>query len=58
MEPYAAALVLLAAVLHATWNAIIKTGEDRALTMAMVIGLGSVLALPLLPFVALPTAES
>ncbi len=26
------ALVLLAAVLHATWNAVIKTGEDRALT--------------------------
>ena len=52
------ALVLLAAVLHATWNAVIKAGEDRALTMALVIGTGSVLALPVLPFVQVPAAES
>ena len=52
------ALVLLAAVLHATWNAVIKAGEDRALTMALVIGTGSVLALPVLPFVPAPAAES
>ena len=52
------ALVLLAAVLHATWNAVIKAGEDRALTLALVIGTGSVLALPVLPFVPVPAAES
>ena len=51
-------LVLLAAVLHATWNAVIKAGEDRVLTMALVIGVGAVLALPLLFFVAAPAAES
>ena len=52
------ALVLLAAVLHATWNAVIKAGEDRALTMALVIGTGSVLALPVLLFVQAPAVES
>ena len=51
-------LVLLAAILHATWNAVIKAGEDRVLTMALVIGVGAVLALPLLPFVVAPAAES
>lgn len=52
------ALVLLAAVLHATWNAVIKAGADRVLTMALVIGVGAVLALPVLPFVTAPAAPS
>jgi drug/metabolite transporter (DMT)-like permease len=46
--------VLLAAVLHATWNAVIKAGEDRVLTMALVIGIGAALALPVLPFATAP----
>ena len=50
--------MLLAAVLHASWNALIKTGEDRALTMVLVIGLGTVLALPVLLIVEAPAAES
>ncbi len=58
MELHLTGLVLLAAVLHAGWNALVKTGEDRALTMAMVIGLGSILALPVLPFVAAPAVAS
>ncbi len=58
MELHVTGLVLLAAVLHAGWNAVVKTGEDRALTMAMVIGLGSILALPVLPFVAVPAEPS
>ncbi len=49
-----AGLVLLAAVLHAAWNAVIKTGEDRVLTMALVIGVGAVLVLPVLPFAVPP----
>ena len=51
-------LVLLAAVLHAAWNAVVKAGEDRVLTLALVIGVGAVLALPVLPFVAPPAAAS
>ncbi len=34
----AAALVLLAAVLHATWNALTKSSGDRVVTMAGVMG--------------------
>ncbi len=52
------ALVLLAAVLHAIWNAVVKTGEDRVLTMALVIGVGSLIALPVLPFTAIPAPVS
>jgi drug/metabolite transporter (DMT)-like permease len=45
-------LVLLAAVMHAAWNAVVKSGQDRVLTMATVAGvggLGAALALPLAP---------
>ncbi len=51
-------LVLLAAVLHATWNAVIKAGEDRVLTLALVIGVGAALALPVLPLVPPPAVAS
>ena len=51
-------LVLLAAVLHASWNALLKTGEDRLLTMTMVLGVGSVGALFTLPFLTAPAPAS
>ncbi len=48
------ALVLLAALLHAGWNALLKIGLDRFLTASLIqIGAG-VAALLALPFVALP----
>ena len=53
-----AAIVLLAAVLHAIWNAIVKTGEDRMLTLTLVIGAGSVMAAMMLPFIEPPAPES
>ena len=53
-----AAMVLLAAVLHAGWNAIVKAGGDRLLTMATVLGVGSVGAALAIPFVAPPAPES
>jgi len=40
------ALVLVAAVLHASWNAIVKHSGERLLTFAIVIGAGAVLYLP------------
>ena len=52
------AIVLLAAVLHAIWNAIVKTGEDRMLTLTLVIGAGSVMAAMMLPFIEPPAPES
>jgi drug/metabolite transporter (DMT)-like permease len=49
---HVAALVLLAAVMHAGWNALVKTGRDRVLTMALITGMGAgpaALALVVLP---------
>lgn len=51
-------LVLCAALLHAGWNALIKAGEDRLMTMALVIGVGALAAAPTLPFVVPPAPES
>lgn len=55
---HVALLVLLAAALHAGWNAVVKGSEDRVLTMATVIGVGAVLVVPLLPIVAPPAPQS
>lgn len=48
--------VLGAALLHAAWNALLKSGRDPLLDTALVAGSGSVVVLPLLPFVAPPAA--
>ena len=53
-----ALLVLLAAVLHAGWNAVLKLGNDRLLTMTVIIGVGGLVALPFLPFLPFPEAAS
>lgn len=58
MEPQIAALVLLSAMLHAGWNALLKTGKDRLLTMMMVIGTNAVVAVFALPFLPPPAPES
>ena len=50
--------VLFAALLHASWNALVKGGADKDVSMtAVVVGQG-VLALPALLFVPAPSAES
>lgn len=58
LESHLIVLVLIAAVLHASWNALIKTGRDRLLGMAVVQGAGSLVAAPLVFFVAAPAVES
>ncbi|MDP6708147.1 MAG: EamA family transporter [Alphaproteobacteria bacterium] len=51
-------LVLLAALLHAGWNALVKAGEDRLLAITMVIGVAAVGAALALPFLAPPAPAS
>jgi phosphonate utilization associated putative membrane protein len=46
--------VLLGALLHATWNALVKSSGDKQLDLALVHLLGAVAALPLLAWVGLP----
>ncbi len=51
-------LVLFAAVLHACWNALVKSGGDRLMSTAMIALLSGVVVLPLLPFVTPPASAS
>src|ERR1700753_2608865 len=51
-------LVLLAAVMHASWNVMVKFGDDALLNMGLIVGLGGVIALCLTPFVMFPAQVS
>ncbi len=51
-------LVLLAAVLHASWNALVKAGEDKLVMQTLVICVHGYLAMPLLFFLPLPEPAS
>ncbi len=57
MSTYLIALVLLAAVMHASWNALVKSGGTPEFSIAAYRGAG-MLCLLALPFVPLPSAES
>lgn len=50
--------VLLAALLHASWNAIVKLGGDKLLTTLLVTGWAAVISALALPWLPLPAAES
>jgi drug/metabolite transporter (DMT)-like permease len=52
------ALVLLAAAMHAGWNALIKIQGDRLAVMAVVTAAGSLMSLAVLPFVDAPDPAS
>jgi drug/metabolite transporter (DMT)-like permease len=52
------ALVLLAALMHASWNALIKTSRDTLLDSALLVGAAAAIALPLLPLVPMPAPAS
>jgi drug/metabolite transporter (DMT)-like permease len=54
----AAALVLLAAFLHAAWNALVKTGHDRLVVLTIANGTGVFISLLIAPFVSLPLPAS
>lgn len=48
------AAVLLGALLHASWNALIKSSSDKALDTALIHLLGAVLAVPMLLYAGWP----
>ncbi|MBK6850672.1 MAG: EamA family transporter [Burkholderiales bacterium] len=50
--------VLFGALLHASWNALIKRSDDKALDTAFIHVLGVVLALPVVLVVGLPRREA
>jgi drug/metabolite transporter (DMT)-like permease len=51
-------LILLAAVMHAGWNVLVKFGNDAFLNMGLIVGLGGVLGLLFTPFVDFPEPAS
>ncbi|MNM80741.1 EamA-like transporter family protein [compost metagenome] len=54
---FATSLVLLAAVLHAAWNTLVKFSSDRLLVVACMDVVGVLVALAVLPWIDTPPAE-
>ena len=52
------AVVLFAALLHASWNAIVKSGKDTFLSTVLVSAGAALISLAVLPFVAAPAPAS
>ena len=52
------AAVLLAALLHAAWNALVKAGHDRLMVLTLANGTGVLVSLFIVPFVPLPVPAS
>jgi drug/metabolite transporter (DMT)-like permease len=51
-------LVLLAAAIHATWNALVKVSADRLLTFGAIILTGALVSLAAVPFVSFPASAA
>lgn len=56
VNPGVVVAVLVGALLHASWNALIKSSSDKSLDTALIHGLGAVIAVPLLCVVGWPDA--
>ncbi|PKQ09702.1 MAG: EamA family transporter [Alphaproteobacteria bacterium HGW-Alphaproteobacteria-12] len=50
-------LVLCSALLHASWNALVKTGADRLMMMGYIAASTGLIALPFLPFTPVPALD-
>jgi drug/metabolite transporter (DMT)-like permease len=51
-------LVLMAALMHASWNALVKQSEERLLTFAILIGTGALAYLPIAIITGPPSPKS
>ncbi len=58
LTPFVTVLVLCAALMHASWNAIIKSDADRLSSFALVLLAGMVIGVAIAPFVPLPALAS
>lgn len=58
MDPIVLSLVLAAALLHASWNALVKAGGDPFVRLAVVVAVGGLCTLPLLFLVDVPVPAS
>lgn len=53
-----ASAVLLAALFHASWNAILRINADRLVTLALLTGAPALFSLAAMPFVTPPAAQA
>ena len=51
MEPTVTVVVLVSALIHTAWNAVVKGGEDAPVTQAAVVVDGAFFAVPLIFFI-------
>jgi drug/metabolite transporter (DMT)-like permease len=58
MDPFVAVIVLASAVMHATWNALVKVGDGRLMSMATVVVVTALLAPLLLVLAPTPAPAS
>lgn len=58
MSGFVVLIVLFGALLHASWNVIVKSGKDKYLNAVMVCGAAGIIALAFIPFMPLPTTAS
>ncbi|RVD62085.1 EamA family transporter, partial [Mesorhizobium sp. M7A.F.Ca.ET.027.03.2.1] len=58
MSPLVIGLALFAAILHASWNAFLRTGADRLWTVTVMSFSSTALAIPFAFFHDLPAAPA
>ncbi|RDD63489.1 EamA family transporter [Ferruginivarius sediminum] len=58
LEAGAAAAVIFAGVIHATWNTMVKTGDDRTATLALVMAGAALPWIPVAVVLPLPAVAS
>jgi drug/metabolite transporter (DMT)-like permease len=58
MTVFVFSVVLLAAALHAGWNALVKGGSDKMMTTVLVTGSAAAIAMASLPFLPAPAPQS
>jgi drug/metabolite transporter (DMT)-like permease len=58
MSAFVFGIVLFAALLHAVWNAIVKSADNTVLTTALVTAFAALIAAAVLPFCVQPARES
>ncbi len=50
VSPFIITLILISALMHAGWNALVKINEDRLITMSILAGSTAIISLALIPF--------
>ncbi len=58
VDPSVAGLVLLAALMHASWNAVVKSDPDRLASFGLVMLAGCIFGVVMAPFVPMPAPEA